>query len=104
MQVQMPTFKSPQTKVLYNVVTNIFDFALVAFRHIGEGRHRVRIQSDKNEVLSEINSLLTCGWGVVKDDDHLSIVVEGEAALANALGDAVKATVKLALDSGVCVW
>jgi len=83
------TFVSPQTGSEY-IIVNTEPTIFVAYRCLGAGRYRVRIQGPVGD-LERIKKYLPPAWGEVKDGDHLSITVDGALNLANAVGDAVRA-------------
>jgi hypothetical protein len=93
----LATFKSSQTESEYTVV-NSDPAVQISYRVVQTKQYnkiyRVRIQCKDHDILMEILSLIPSEnrdkWGEIKDD-HISIVVTGEAYLAHAVGDATQA-------------
>jgi hypothetical protein len=91
-------FSSPQTESEYKIVNSDPDVQ-VSFRKIEKkfcsNLYRVRIQCKDSEILESIVGYMSSEnikkWGKVKEEDHVSVVVAGEAYLAFAVADATKA-------------
>jgi len=91
-------FSSPQTESEYKIV-NSDPEVQVSFRLIekkfSSNLYRVRIQCKDSDMLKTIVSYMPGEnikkWGKAKDEDHVSVVVAGEAYLAFAVADATKA-------------
>ena len=89
------TFISPQTGSRYVKVNND-EFMFVGARYIGGNNFRITIRCAESESDLVALDLPKPPWSGVKDEDHISVVVDGVTELKLRVDEAIEAVRKMA--------